>query len=179
MSETFIEEWRKIPGFSLYEITSNGIIRSWNNGPLKPIKKHPKVLKGYLAKAGYVYFSLYSETKRVNVRRSVCVALAWLGPRPKGYFVCHKNGKNSDDRVDNLIYKTPKGNSADRYEHGTILYGERNVNAILTPDLVIEIFTSQERPCDLSRKLQIKPSTISSIKRGENWKHLTKNLIVE
>lgn len=47
------------------------------------------------------------------------VALAFIGPRPHGYEVCHNNGNPLDNRVDNLRYGTSADNKLDQVRHGT------------------------------------------------------------
>lgn len=49
------------------------------------------------------------------------VALAWLGgPPTEKHEVSHINGDRSDNRVENLAWKTHKENEADKVLHGTV-----------------------------------------------------------
>lgn len=45
------------------------------------------------------------------------IAFAFYGERPRGLFCCHNNGIHWEDRISNLRYDTPEGNSRDRFYH--------------------------------------------------------------
>ncbi len=49
------------------------------------------------------------------------------GPRPPGCEGSHKNGKNDDNRADNLLWETPSQNNRRKEAHGTAMFGARNV----------------------------------------------------
>ena len=42
------------------------------------------------------------------------VAETWLGPRPKGMYICHGNDNKLDARLTNLRYDTPTANILDK-----------------------------------------------------------------
>lgn len=65
---------------------------------------------------------------RVNIRtngnRHVClvhhlVAEAFLGPRPHGKYVLHKDGNHNNNAASNLYYGTQSENMKDAIRHGT------------------------------------------------------------
>lgn len=122
-------EWRDVVGFEgLYTVSSDGQVYSRGriqadrNGRVVPyrarmLKAKPNVITGRrivtLAKDGvhlreYVY---------------VLVAAAFIGPRPKGMQVGHRNDVCNDDRAENLHYVTNQENSFEKTENG------RNTNA--------------------------------------------------
>ncbi len=103
------ERWADvIPGW--YEISSLGNVRSvlrtgkdgrtWKGCAIKP-----SVTKGYL----YFIASVNGKSSMVFVH--IAVARAFLGPRPKGLEVNHKNGNRMDCRPSNLEYATRKKNA--------------------------------------------------------------------
>lgn len=47
------------------------------------------------------------------------VAQAFLGPKPDGMDVAHRNGEKHDNRACNLVYASRKGNCLHRRFHGT------------------------------------------------------------
>lgn len=56
------------------------------------------------------------------------------------------------------------------------LKGSEHYNSILTEDDVINIFQSEETYSELMKKYNVSKSTISSIRCGRNWNHLTKEI---
>jgi hypothetical protein len=100
------------------------------------------------------------------------VLLAFVGPRPEGMQVSHLNGDNSDNRLCNLVYESPKSNAARRLEHGTSNSGERNGAARLTAAQVSEIraLRAEGTPVsDLLGRYPVSEAQIYRIVRGENW----------
>lgn len=106
-------EWRKVPGYELYEVSSEGHIR-----------RDGRAIRPTAARTGHLKVSLYNGVKygkiargwRVQVHR--VAALAFLGPPPfPGAVVRHRNGHPSDNRAENLQWGTTKENAADRRHH--------------------------------------------------------------
>ncbi|MGE0993983.1 HNH endonuclease [Bacillus sp. GMa5/2] len=62
------------------------------------------------------------------------VALTFIGERPKGYMVCHNDGDNQNDRLENLRYDTPRQNQIDIYRYGNI-----HGNSKLSVEQIIKI----------------------------------------
>jgi hypothetical protein len=54
------------------------------------------------------------------------VLLAFVGPRPAGRQAAHGDGHRTNNLLSNLRWATPKENTADRYRHGTVLFGTRH-----------------------------------------------------
>lgn len=105
------QEWRPIPGFSGYEVSDQGNVRS-----LKPGKEGPRlptVDRGYLR--------LGLSVEGVVHKRGVhqLVALAFIGPVPEGCEVRHLDGDRANNTLANLAYGTSAENRADALLHGT------------------------------------------------------------
>ena len=109
------EEWRQVPGFCDFEVSSLGRLRSprWGGEP-----REGRVDKT----TGYRRILL---TNRARFYVHYLVVLAFVGPRPERHQVAHENGCRTDNRLENLSYKTCRGNNADKLRHGTYLCGER------------------------------------------------------
>lgn len=116
---------------------------------------------------GYVSVHLYGSHPLVHQ----LVLLTFVGPCPDGYETRHKNGKPSDNRLENLQYGTPKQNDDDRTAHGTRLRGEHHGRARLTPSDIANIRNDDESYAYLARKYGIAPSHVVRIKKGISWKH--------
>lgn len=100
---------------------------------------------------------------------------AFVGPRPPGHYVCHNNGDPADNRLENLRYDTPKGNSADASRHGTQPTGTRHGIAKLDEEKVIEIrelLASGVPIKHIGKRFGVTGPTIAAIRDGKNWRHV-------
>lgn len=85
-----MEEWRKIPGYEIYEVSSLGNVR--RDGRVLV----PTMTNGYRM----ISTSVNGISKRVRIARAVCLA---FHPTVEGKItVDHINRNRLDDRVDNL-----------------------------------------------------------------------------
>jgi hypothetical protein len=95
------EEWRTIPDYPRYYISSLGRVLG-----IRKIHKWQHNSRG----GNYPYVNLYRRVdgvrKRKNCNVHVLVALVFLGPRPKGMVVHHKDLNRNNPRLDNLEHAT-------------------------------------------------------------------------
>ena len=108
-SDDATEEWRPVVGYEgNYEVSSLGRIRG-----LIPHTKYAvgRILTPYSGRQGYVSVSLCRDGKRYTVPVHRIVTQAFLGPRPTGYTVNHKNRNKRDNSTRNLEYVTRKENT--------------------------------------------------------------------
>lgn len=173
------EEWRVVPGFAGYEVSSMGRVRSSKRST------SPRMLKQkYLD--GRARVTLCSDVQQGWLVHRL-VMLCFRGPCPPGMVVCHNNGRPSDNRLENLRYDTQAGNQADREAHGTMLRGDRHParsdssyiqrgeqvhNARLTVEAVEDIRTSDLSRSELAAKYGVHPVRISKIRSGRAWAHV-------
>src|SRR5580658_8731728 len=117
---TLFEEWRAIPGYSHYEASNLGRIRSLDRS-IERLSRHGTMaiyrLTGkILALSGphkgtpYLYASL---GKRKRVSAHVAVALAFHGERPAGHIVAHRDGVHTNNISNNLRWTVPGDNAED------------------------------------------------------------------
>lgn len=107
------EDWRPVPGYEgLYEVSSSG--RVWSH------HRHGGggLLKTDPPSSRYPIVGLSKNRKTELIRVHVLVALAFLGPRPEGMQVLHKNDDPKDNRVENLYYGTSQQNRIDSVANG-------------------------------------------------------------
>lgn len=110
MNAQDVEEWRKVPGYDgFYEVSNHGRVRSYKS-TRRRYDGRPKILATHTDAAGYKRATL--DRKHQYIHR--LVALAWLGPIPKGYEVHHSNKNRGDNRPDNLDIVTKEFNLANR-----------------------------------------------------------------
>jgi hypothetical protein len=132
------EIWKKIPNFSGYEASNLGRLRSLNYKRSGKIK----VLKPTQSSDGYMKTVLIDDKGEYRSWTvHLFVMMAFIGVKPEGLEVNHKNGDKTDNRVDNLEYVTHKYNVQHSFDNGfqKALIGEDNPTAKLTNNDVLEI----------------------------------------
>jgi hypothetical protein len=170
------ERWREIPGFSWYEASDLGRIRSYKpvNQYAEPPKR-PKLMRTRRGTGGYLRVTMQDDKgeKRV-VPVHLAVAWAWLGP-PRGRVVRHLDGDVTNVKKKNLKYGSQEENIHDKYEHGTHAMGEQNSAALLTEKQVLEIYALKgiESQKSLATRYAISRQAVSDIHRGVTWSEVT------
>lgn len=118
------QTWRPAPGYEgYYEVSDQGEVRSVDRivssgrGARRPARG--RVLRQWVDAHGYQTSSLSRDARRTRVKLHVLVAAAFLGPRPVGMDVCHGDGQQKNNRLDNLRYGSRSENNLDSVRHGT------------------------------------------------------------
>ena len=180
------EEWRPVVGWEdLYEVSNLGRVRSLprvvsdSNGrtrrmPMRMRKPYVNVQHGRrelgLKDSGrFAMRTVYS-----------LVADAWIGAKPDGLEINHKNGDYTDDRAENLEYVTKSENLRHAYRLGLRskphwLAGANHWAAVLTEDCVREIRKRHKRGESLSDLSSEYGVGVPSIRRAVNrqtWKNV-------
>jgi HNH endonuclease len=104
----------------------------------------------------------------------VCLMTHGEKPAPD-HQVRHLCGERACVNPRHLRWGTPTENSADRWTHGTIPFGESHHWAKRSVPEVMEIkrrLGAGESQRSIARDLDVDPSYISAISRGKIWKHL-------
>jgi hypothetical protein len=163
------EEWRVIPGFDRYEVSSWGRVRR-----LTPYRSTTvgKILKTDRQRGGHLLVRLGmggGKVTAMSVHR--LVALAFVGPAPSAaHLVAHSDGTPAHNWANNVSWKTHRQNMADRIVHGTDPSGERNPNAKLSDDDVRLIRAwsriGETKHAVLARLFNVSDSHIHSIVTG-------------
>lgn len=170
------EQWRDIPGYE-------GLIQVSDMGQVKRIGyvvdracNRPGMFKPLPTGGGY-----RSVTFAVNgVRRwfyiHILVMLAFMGPRPHGLVVNHKNGDKTDNRLANLEYVTSAENNRHALRTGlNTQFGETSKFSKLKNEDVSNIrkyYSYGATPMSLARLYGVGANTILQIVKGKAWKHL-------
>lgn len=173
---------KNIPGFSGYCVDDLGNVYSeWVRVGLSGRKGSTSVRSGifkklnpYVSSDGYLRVNLKSDDGKVKIRFvHVLVALCFLGEKPNGFQVCHIDGNRKNPSVSNLKYGTAKENAQDRDSHGTTARGERNGNALLSINDVMEIrrrFSDGEYPSEIIKSYRVSLSCVEDICYQRSWK---------
>ena len=165
-----VEQWRPVPGFPKYEVSSLGRVRSTTTSGKR------KLLKPWLSGKGPAKYLCVGLSEYGHmVRRLVhqLVLEAFVGPRPKGLVSRHLDGNRLNCSVSNLTRGTPKENMADRRKHGHGNDGERNPKAKLTFTQVLEIRRRAWTKSEMKQEatdLGVRPTTIQNIVSGKSWR---------
>lgn len=166
------EVWRQIPGFSRYSVSSIGRVR--RDVRIYRSQPGPCAIKLH---GGYPRTGLTSdEGRKVTVHVHVLLMLAFVGPRPKGMHVCHRDGNGANCALDNLRYDTPAANVQDAIDHGTYAYGERIAQHVLVEADVLEILPlleAKETYVSIAKRYGVSRDAIFALASGRTWKHIT------
>lgn len=138
------EIWKQIPGFSRYEVSNLGNIRSYAvPGKSEEIAKSPRLLSQRTNNL-YKTVSIVNDngySKQVKVHK--LVMLSFVGKRPNGMVICHKNNDKSDNRLENLEYGTREKNYLDSAQEYRTYPQKNDIDSL--PDLSITVETKLER----------------------------------
>lgn len=167
------EEWRGVVGYEgLYSVSSLGNIKSFIGHHGVPVRgmSTRRLLKGYpgikLCKVG--------AAKTATVHS--IVAAAFIGPRPTGMEINHKNGVKTDNRVVNLEYMTRGENSQHAARMGLAYVGILNAAAKLAESDVRRI-RSEYKPWvvsanTLARRFGVTKRSILNVVHRKTWSHI-------
>ena len=167
------DQWRAVPGFEgIYEVSRAGSIRSLGFQTPAGYRKG-KVLKP-APSGGYPAVSLVKDGKKRTVRLHQIVCEAFHGPAPSPkHEVAHNDGVRAHSWASNFRWDTPKGNQADKVQHGTALRGDKHHQTVI-PDSLVQIIaqeyvrgSSTHGLKALAKKYGVSIQPIHSIVRGE------------
>lgn len=173
--------WKKIDGFSSYEISNYGEIKTynWKN------KGCERIMKPALDGAGYFRTMLKrdSDGKFCTVKVHRLVAYAFLDLVESKNIVNHINGIRNDNRVINLEWCTHSENLKHSFKIGlSDNKGSKNPAAKLTEIQAKEILDNYEygrknktgtTKKEIAQKYNISVGTVRDLVSRKTWKHLS------
>lgn len=183
---TDIEEvWKSVPILrykALYEVSNLGRVRRSARGPRTRIGH---VLKPHTSrKTGYPKVALSCPPKGRGRRIvttpnvHVLVALAFLGPRPKGSCVDHKDGDKTNCCLNNLEYVTDLENHRRALALG--LVRDRKGSQLSWAKLkeedipaIRQALHDGELQRSIAERYGVDRTAIGCIKRNKSWRHIT------
>lgn len=160
-----IEEWREIPGFPRYMVSSFGNVLGLKGFILKPA----------VDRKGYLRVALHLKNGKSHRRIHHLVLLAFVGPRDTGIITRHLDGNPANNRLENLKYGTHKENKADSVRHGTLMQGTKQWKSKLDGTKVAEILRLQkigQTNAIIARMFKIDLTVVQKIAQGKAWKHV-------
>ena len=123
------EEWRAVPGYEAYEVSSLGHVKRGE----RILATHPNVPGGYLR----AMVTHDKKKKHLYVHR--LVAMAFIGEGSGE--VDHIDGNKLNNRVDNLRWVTPSENKKHSFEFPRLPTGKKIPVRMITPNGVYEFGT--------------------------------------
>lgn len=156
MNNIGLEHWLDIAGYEgFYQISDQGRVRSVSrrvqhgNGELQ-IKSRFLSLQTMI-RGGYASCVLYRFGAGENARVHILVAVAFIGPRPKGQIIRHLDGNPKNNRVSNLAWGTQSENLFDTVRHGRHRGANKTqcklAHLLTEPNLVPSVFKEGRRSC--------------------------------
>lgn len=167
-----MKEIKIVPGYDWLMVDREG--NFWNSRTKNKISTS-LTTRGYLKVTTKIF-----GTKTVNCLAHRAIALAFI-PNPENKpTVNHKNAIKTDNRVENLEWSTQKEQIAHSLEmelRNTPKGEDSNLSKHSEEDIhkVCSLIEGGYRNCDISKKLDIQQSLISSIRMGKCWQHITKD----
>lgn len=106
------DDARPVPEWDGYYVTPSGEMWSMK-------RTEPRLLRPRRDHRGYLTVSCRAPgRKTLNGRIHVFVALVFVGPRPAGFEINHRNGDKANNSVSNLEYITPRENKEHALRNG-------------------------------------------------------------
>jgi HNH endonuclease len=116
------ERWASFPYDRRYQISTRGRV----------IGAKGRLLSCF-PRDGYPSFGIRENASYARMWPvHMAVLLTFVGPVPENMECAHENGDRGDPRLSNLSYRTPRANTHQKWDHGTMLEGERQHMAKLT-----------------------------------------------
>lgn len=119
------------------------------------------------------YGSVFFRGKLTGAHRAMCILAH--GEPPHGHEAAHSCGTRLCVNPRHLRWATPIGNAKDKSLHGTDTVGERNPQAKLTEDDVIQIRSmgraGMSAP-EIAAMFPVSRRAIGFVLRGETWRHV-------
>lgn len=181
--ETQIELWRPVEGFDGYDVSNLGRVRSWRKAQGRlykhgmPVLKRttPKILQPCIKETGRLKVTLCRDARSYNQHIHQLVARAFIPNLSDLPEINHITGNHKDNRQGNLEWIEPRGNREHAKEFGLYAQGERNPNAKLTNEMILEIrqrCASGESQRKVAKSLGVSQALVGMVNRREIWRHV-------
>uniref|UniRef100_A0AAU6W162 Homing endonuclease n=1 Tax=Pseudomonas phage Nican01 TaxID=3138540 RepID=A0AAU6W162_9CAUD len=175
-----IEAWKRIPGFSQYEVSNLGRVRTYNR---LDSRGQPKLRSLTLTperptKPRYLKVSLVSDLGKSSTQLvHRLVLLTFVGPPPsEKHQGAHRDGNSLNNWKINLKWATQVENEKDKILHGTVAQGASHGKAVLTAAQARRIRAVKKWKPGMVKAFALEfgvdMSAISKIKLGKRWQSL-------
>mgnify|MGYP001605570292 CR=1 FL=1 len=174
-----MENWKPIEGYEgHYDISNYGRVKGYIYWGYK-IRKEPRILNQWPDEKGYLMVNLCKYGKCKTHRVAVLVAKYFIGPRPKGLTINHKDFNKVNNHVSNLEYITNLENLLHGYKHNHNRKTRKGEGVHLAKFTEKEIHNIRKIHSknnitftETAKKYNVHPQTIGKIVRRLTWKHI-------
>lgn len=171
-----VEFWMPVKDFPNYEVSDKGRVHTLNynkTGQIKVMKEGDQ--RGYASVELFnPSLSTPKKSKRITVHK--LVSERFIGPRPEGRDVNHRNGNKRDNRSENLEYLTKSQNSKWNFVIG--LQSNQGINhsqAKLDEGKVLDIrrrAAAGELAKDIHTEYGVTESCVQQVIQRVRWTHI-------
>lgn len=167
---------RHCPGWPGYAVGDNGTVwtAKYIGGQGRLSDRWRQLTPQAVQRGNYLTVKLASSEKtpiRVYVHKLVMEA--FVGPRPPRMHTRHLDGNPHNCRLDNLAYGTPVENGADAVRHGRHYRENKGKLTIEQVRHIQRRLVAGERQQDIAKVFGVGQMTVSDIKTGRTWSHVT------
>lgn len=160
------EIWKPVVGYEgIYSVSSFGRVRSDASGRGR---RTGIIKKTCIGNHGYPCVNLHKEGKARGFNVHCLVAFAFIGPRPDGMQVDHRDSIRTNNNLSNLRYlDSQKNSSQPGSKNGFSKLTEKKVNRIRKHYMCGEITQTE-----LAESNGVSQSLISLIVLNKSWRHV-------
>lgn len=164
-----------------YAVSKDG--RVWSSyfyGPWATDGKLWHVMIPQLTNKGYLNVALHPEDQdsrmKTNLSVHSLIAETFIGARPEGHQINHKDGDKTHNWVENLEYCSQSQNMKHAFDNGLVRKAgpapENSRTAKLTVLDVLLIRQSTESNSVLAERFKVTTTTIGDVKRHKTWRYV-------
>lgn len=165
------EEWRPVVGYEdYYAVSSYGRVMRTRTAKGATVGR---ILKSNPSGRGYPGVCLHKNRESRFRTCHVLVAESFLGARPDGFKVNHKDGDKANSHLSNLEYVTVRENNRHALKMGlkvSVGGTDTSRTARLSREQVAEIRASSESALECAKRFGVSKKHIYEIRRGHVWK---------
>jgi hypothetical protein len=167
------EEWRAVVGFEgKHEVSNHGRVRSVPRDIIRsdgsPLHIRGGLLTPSVDRDGYAFVCLSGRQARTI---HTLVAKAFLGARPDGMQVNHKDGVKSNNHPSNLEYVTPRENTQHAIQLGLSDPARRKLNESLVREVHARRAAGETYKA-IGAKVGASGHCVRHVIKGRTWKHV-------
>lgn len=168
-----MEIYKDIQGYEgFYQISNLGNVKSLR-------RENEYIMKGgKTTKGNYITYSVNLRKKGIGRKFYIhqLVAKHFIKNPLNKKEVNHKDNNPHNNKASNLEWVTHDENMKHAMKSNRIVKGEKSGMSKLKDEDVVEIYKTKTDALELSKKFNVTRETIYSIRRGQTWKHITKNI---
>lgn len=172
------EEWRDAVGYEgVYRVSAIGDVMSLrqSKSPHYISRRKSPLLTAHFTHEGYLHVVLRINGKNYTHLVHHLVAYAFIGERPNGMVINHRDGDKLNNYVGNLEYVTQKANMEHARDKGLVPSGEQCPTSKLTHidvQKIRELYAvGSHTQVALSRMFGVKQTAIHNVVTLKTWKH--------